>query len=605
MHPPAADATWTGDARLADAAPGPVDASPDVAPPRADGSPADAAAVPDVAHADALVCLPAPEVCNGFDEDCDGIADNHEAALPGACTLPFPEAIVDWVPLAAGEFTMGRDADDGGRSAPEHRVGLPAFDIARSETTNAQYLACVAAGVCPEPHWDDGACSVARDGVRGPALLPLERRAAELPVACVTWDEARLFAAWVGGRLPSEAEWEYAARGEGRDVPYPWGDAPEDCTRMNYSVCQVRAPLPACSLPLGNTPQGVCDLSGNMTELMEDWFHHGYVGAPLDGSVWRLPPGSHPVHRGGSFVSGRRLSVWSRSAGPPDVPFDNIGFRVVRSSPTPRCAGDSSCVDGVEQCHPRAPQCVPRSCGDGIGDAGEACDDGNADPCDGCAGCQRRRHLALDAARRGFVEITDSAAFRLVDTPFTVELFVRLDGPDDRVDVDRRGNPNLGWRLTINGAGIGGGAFSGDSIGGPVEIAGTGWRHVAWTYDGTTSRVFLDGVLVESHAPMAWIRAVDTPIHLSALRDGAGAVTTYTTGRVDELRISDVARYVEPFARPGRLAVDANALGLWHFDLDEGGAASGLATDATGRELAALLHDADLLGGDGPEGACP
>ncbi len=118
----------------------------------------------------------------------------------------------------------------------------------------------------------------------------------------VYWNQARAFAEWAGGRLPSEAEWEYAARSAGKDWKYPWGDG-DPCTHAVISGCgqNNQATARVCSKPSGNTEQGLCDMAGNAWEWVEDWYHGSYRGAPSDGSAWVDPTSFSRVNRGGSW----------------------------------------------------------------------------------------------------------------------------------------------------------------------------------------------------------------------------------------------------------------------------------------------------------------
>ena len=125
------------------------------------------------------------------------------------------------------------------------------------------------------------------------------------PINCVFWNQARTFCIWAGGRLPSEAEWEYAARGSGQDIEYPWGDEVATCERMvgdDGLGCGNQGSLPVCSKPLGNSAQGLCDLAGNVWEHVQDRYHDSYTGAPADGSSWE-GPGDLRIVRGGSYAS--------------------------------------------------------------------------------------------------------------------------------------------------------------------------------------------------------------------------------------------------------------------------------------------------------------
>ena len=103
------------------------------------------------------------------------------------------------------------------------------------------------------------------------------------------WDQAMNFAAWVGGNLPTEAQWEYAARSEGEDWIYPWGNEMATC---EYSVmddgggwgCGEDRMRPVCSKPRGNTQQGLCDMAGNVYEWVQDAYQDNYYNAPTNAS---------------------------------------------------------------------------------------------------------------------------------------------------------------------------------------------------------------------------------------------------------------------------------------------------------------------------------
>jgi formylglycine-generating enzyme required for sulfatase activity len=175
---------------------------------------------------------------------------------------------------------------------PVHRVRIKTFWMAKSEVTVAQYRRCVRAGRCSKPRTGKH-CNWGKGG-RG-----------QHPVNCVDWKQARSFSRWAGGRLPSEAQWEYAARSGGKSWKYPWGNAKASCARAVMPGsggwgCGKKRTWPVCSKPRGNSRQGLCDLAGNVCEWVRDRWHGSYQGAPTDGSAWVSGSSSLRVLRGGS-----------------------------------------------------------------------------------------------------------------------------------------------------------------------------------------------------------------------------------------------------------------------------------------------------------------
>ena len=200
-----------------------------------------------------------------------------------------------------------------------HEVYLDDYWIDRTEVTVASHQRCVAAGQCPPPPYASG-------GVRFDEP--------DLPVVLVTWSEARRYCAWAGGRLPTEAEWERAARGLG-GRRYPWGNVYNPFL-SNHGVFGVEELFardgflelaPVGSFPDGRTPDGIDDLAGNVQEWVHDWFAPQYPEASAHNP--RGPDvGEHRITRGGSYVHGR---PWLRGASrDPTTPSQRapwIGFR--------------------------------------------------------------------------------------------------------------------------------------------------------------------------------------------------------------------------------------------------------------------------------------
>ncbi|MBI5210105.1 MAG: SUMF1/EgtB/PvdO family nonheme iron enzyme [Elusimicrobia bacterium] len=232
------------------------------------------------------------------------------------------KAGIEWVTVPGGTFTMG--SDDWAASKPRHAVTVKTFQLAKTEATNKQYRACVEAGACT-PKGTESYCTADSPGD-------------DQPVVCVNWEQARAFAAWVGGRLPTEAEWEYAARSAGKERKYPWGDEEASCGRAVMSEggtgtgCGRHTAWPVCSKPVGNTEQGLCDMAGNVWEWTRDWRHDSYEGAPADGSAWESPAGSGRVVRGASWWSGTAENSRAayRSDFKPDIRGGIVGFRPAR-----------------------------------------------------------------------------------------------------------------------------------------------------------------------------------------------------------------------------------------------------------------------------------
>jgi len=268
----------------------------------------DASPAPDETGTDASTAQPQP----GADSGIDAGRLATDTAVP-----PPPGTQLEWIQLVGGTFEMGSTAM--ANSQPVHAVTVPTFEMGRTEVTVAQYTACMDAGACSAP------------SAFSPSCYAVDAEYDDYPVNCVSHDQSAEFCAWTGGRLPSEAEWEYAARSRGKAQIFPWGDTPASCNTAILSIggdgCGTMLPWPVCSVPLGSTSEGLCDMTGNLFEWTLDGWHATYDGAPTDGSAW---PGSNKVVRGGNFMSG----VWTSSQrgiyfGSTYLNFF-IGFRCVR-----------------------------------------------------------------------------------------------------------------------------------------------------------------------------------------------------------------------------------------------------------------------------------
>ncbi|MBI2372919.1 MAG: SUMF1/EgtB/PvdO family nonheme iron enzyme [Deltaproteobacteria bacterium] len=217
----------------------------------------------------------------------------------------------DLVSISAGEFWMGcgpRGSNCAGDEKPGRKVYLDAFAIDRTEVTVARYNQCVSSGSC------QAASGNSKD---------------DHPVVNVDWNQASAFCKWAGGALPTEAQWEKAARGpDGRT--YPWGNEAPSCTRAN-------AGCGGGTQPVGSRPagaHGLFDMAGNVWEWVEDVYDaQAYSRLGARNPVSRSG-GSLRVDRGGSwFGDGGGVRASYRGRGDPGDRFGDLGFRCARPSP--------------------------------------------------------------------------------------------------------------------------------------------------------------------------------------------------------------------------------------------------------------------------------
>lgn len=285
------------------------------------GSDADAAA--DGAGDDAGTVDPCADVeCGQVDGIVCGECADGFLCVGGECLDKAGD--LGEVPVPGGPFWMGCDKTvdpecDCNDEIPYHEVNLDAYEISRSEITQASYQKCVEAGECVKPtclSWN-----------------PEEKPAH--PAVCISWLAAKQYCEWADMRLCTEAEWEKGARGTDGRV-YPWGGEAATCARAVMDEggpgCATGGTFPVCSKPGGLSPYGLCDMAGNATEWVADWYGTDYYSVSPKNNPQGPDDGTERVIRSGSFaLNAVAMRTSFRSHYPSPSTYADLGFRCCRS----------------------------------------------------------------------------------------------------------------------------------------------------------------------------------------------------------------------------------------------------------------------------------
>jgi serine/threonine-protein kinase len=207
---------------------------------------------------------------------------------------------------------------------PVHKVTLDAFWIDKTEVTNKMYSLCVEAGVCREPALNR---SYTHSSYYGNSEFD------DYPVIYVNWNMAKTYCEWADRRLPTEAEWEKAARGENANV-YPWGNKTPNYRLLNYNSF-VGDTTEVGTYPDGASIYGAYDMAGNVWEWVNDWYSETYYSSSPSSNPEGPDSGQYRVLRGGAwyFHDSNVRSAYRYGDDPddPTIASSYIGFRCSRS----------------------------------------------------------------------------------------------------------------------------------------------------------------------------------------------------------------------------------------------------------------------------------
>jgi len=293
-------------------------------------------------------------------------AANQGSTVKAARTAHVPKAghifrdcpdCPEMVVIPSGSLAMGSPDSEDGRGddeGPVHQVNITSFALGRTEITRGQFAEFVKSSgyITGDKCWtlENGTYEERKGDWREPGYPQDDNH----PVACINWNDALAYAEWMSQktgkqyRLPTEAEWEYAARGNTKTARY-WGVNPDEAcgyangadktaqatiqgaTSWSVHHCTDGFAYTAAVARFKPNAYGLYDMLGNVWEWTEDSYHDSYNGAPTDGSAWQ-GGGAKRVLRGGSWNnSPRNVRAAVRNMDNPEIRFSSFGFRLART----------------------------------------------------------------------------------------------------------------------------------------------------------------------------------------------------------------------------------------------------------------------------------
>jgi formylglycine-generating enzyme required for sulfatase activity len=264
-------------------------------------------------------------------------------AEAGTAVLWADNSYVVYVP--PGDFIMGQDETEPSNHSPAHTITLDGFWIHQTEVTNRMYAQCVGLGICTPPAAETGT----------PYWYGLSGFGSD-PVVGVDWYQAETYCEWIEGSLPTEAEWEEAARGS-KAEPYPWGNETPTCDLLNFDGCFDPAePQHVRSYALGASFYNLADTAGNVFEWVLDRFDPEYYAQSPASNPPGPSAGDTRVVRGSSYLTpAEETLIYLRADLKPDKHSPDLGFRcvlrgeTVADPPPPACEVQAMYIPPLDQ----------------------------------------------------------------------------------------------------------------------------------------------------------------------------------------------------------------------------------------------------------------